>query len=207
MSLCPFHYHEHRSDDAELIGRFIDTFPLALITSNDADEHYSSHIPLLREADGTLFGHADRRNPQFAQPVIEARLFFLGPDVYVPPEGYLNPQLPTWNYLAVHMQARIEVLHNPEHNLQVLQRSAEGFARGRSVYQVDPLDPRVTANIGHIVSLHVRPVSAQARFKLSQNKGAADQAAALEWFLEATAGRHRPLLTDLLAHTTSSTEA
>lgn len=201
MSLCPFHYREHRSYDPELIDRFIDAFPLALITSTLNGQHYSSYIPLLRNQDRSLFGHADRRNPQFASDSISAQVFFVGPNTYVPPEGYSNPQLPTWNYLAVHMQARIHVQQSEQQALQTLHRSAEAFAGQRSDYRVDPEDPRVRNNLAHIVALHLTPESVEARFKLSQDKSEADRNTALEWFLNGNLSQHRQLFQDLLQHT------
>lgn len=203
MTLCPFHYKEHRSADPELINRFIDAFPLALITTTLNGQPYSSHIPLLRDHDQSLFGHADRRNPQFAGDSFTAQVFFIGPNAYIPPEGYKSRQLPTWNYLAIHMQAEVEVQHEPGDALDVLQRSAEIFTARGSSYRVDPQDPKVINNLAHIVALRLQPESIEARFKLSQDKPGADRDAALKWFLAATGGQHSRLFNDLLRHTTA----
>jgi transcriptional regulator len=204
MSMCPFHYQEHRSCDSELIGRFIDTFPLALITSRVDGRHYSSHIPLLRDHDGTLFGHADRRNPQFAADIVDAQIFFTGPNTYVPPEGYSTPQLPTWNYLCVHMQATVEVQHTRQQALWALQKSAQAFGGTHSNYRVDPEDPRVESNLSHIVALRFATFQVEARFKLSQNKSERDRNTALEWFLDNNLNQHRQLFQDILALTVSA---
>ncbi|MFC0708448.1 FMN-binding negative transcriptional regulator [Azorhizophilus paspali] len=199
MSICPFHYREYRCTDQGLINQFIDTFPLALITSQLDRQFQSSHIPLLRAIDGTLFGHVDRRNPQFNESTrLNCQIVFIGPSSYIPPEGYQGKQLPTWNYLAVHMQAEVEVLHEEARNLEILKQSADQLARQRSAYSVDPQDPRVLHNLPYILGLSIHPRSIEGRFKLSQDKSKKDQEAALEWILEQSRVDHKQLLDQLL---------
>ena len=195
MSQCPFHYREHRCTDPHLINRFIDTFPLALITSQAGGNFHSSHIPLLRNPDGTLSGHVDRRNPQFREAAsFKCHIAFIGPSSYIPPEAYRNAQLPTWNYLAVHMQADIEVIDSETENLDILMQSAQRFAPEGCEYRVDPQDPRVIRNLPHILGLAIRPESIEGRFKLSQDKPPQDQASALDWLIEQHRAAHKQLL-------------
>uniref|UniRef100_UPI00130DB6A0 FMN-binding negative transcriptional regulator n=1 Tax=Pseudomonas fluorescens TaxID=294 RepID=UPI00130DB6A0 len=84
-----------------------------------------------------MLGHADRRNPQFSNGSFIAQVFFTGPNAYIPPEGYSTSQLPTWNYLSVHMKARVDVLPGEHQALQILQRSAEAFAGANSFEQIE----------------------------------------------------------------------
>ncbi|WP_312934596.1 FMN-binding negative transcriptional regulator [Pseudomonas sp.] len=198
MSQCPFHYTDYRCIDPGAINRFIDAFPLALITSTADGRFCSSHIPLLRNPDGSLFGHVDRRNPQFeARTALEAQLVFMGPSSYVPPEGYRHRQLPTWNYLAVHMHARIQVIDQAPETLAILERTAACLAHHGSTYRVDPHDPRVVANLPHILGLAIEPLQVEGRFKLSQDKREEDRDAALDWFIDAQGRDLRALLEHL----------
>jgi transcriptional regulator len=200
MSACPFHYSQYRSTTLELINRFIDTFPLATLTSQEDSQFFCSHIPLLRQADGSLFGHVDGGNPQFrGKDAVSCQIVFMGPSAYIPPEGYVSAQLPTWNYLAVHMQANVQVSRKAHQNLEILQQTAQRLATGTLRYQVDPADPRVVANLPHILGLSIHPTSAEGRFKLSQDKTAADTSAALDYLLSQRLDEHRALLADLLA--------
>lgn len=92
MPTCPFHYPHHRSTEQQLIDRFIDAFPLATITSRQEDVFISSHIPLLRQSDGSLFGHVDVKNPQFNKTQrLSCQIIFMGPSAYIPP----TPTFPT----------------------------------------------------------------------------------------------------------------
>lgn len=195
MNHCSFHYKDYRCTDDAAIGRFVNAFPLALITSVLDGRFFSSHIPLLRSPGGKLFGHVDRRNPQFkGRSSLDAYIVFMGPSSYVPPEGYRNRQLPTWNYLAVHMDARIEIIDRESEVLAILELTAERLAHSGSDYRVNPEDPRVVANLPHILGLTISPLRVEGRFKLSQDKCEEDRNAALHWFIEGQGFGQRELL-------------
>lgn len=200
MKICSFHYPEHRSVDPVLINRFIKAFPLALIVSKCNDQYFSSYIPLLCRGGNLLFGHADRRNLQFSQQSLVAQVFFIGPNSYIPPEGYCARQLPTWSYLAVHMQARIDVIQDDQQVLDILRQSADAFSGRESVFCADPEDSRVMKNLENIVAFQVVPSQVEARFKLSQDKSPVDRQSALNWFLNRDLEPHRELFQDLLHH-------
>ncbi|MGH8385068.1 MAG: FMN-binding negative transcriptional regulator [Pseudomonas sp.] len=194
MSLCSFHYREYRCKDQSLINRFIDTFPLALITSERDGNFHCSHIPLLLNPDGTLFGHVDRRNPQFMNAEsLKCHIAFVGPSGYIPPEAYQNTQLPTWNYLAVHMQASIDVIDNENINFDLLLQSSRRFAPINCDERVDSRDPRVIRNLPHIFGLLIRPENIEGRFKLSQDKPSEDQSSALNWLIKQQTINHKQL--------------
>ncbi|WP_263261821.1 FMN-binding negative transcriptional regulator [Pseudomonas sp. RIT-PI-S] len=200
MSACPFHYSQYRSSAPELIDRFIDAFPLATLTSQVEGRFFSSHIPLLRDADGSLFGHVDGNNPQFRGiSVLDCQIIFMGPSAYIPPKGYVSAQLPTWNYLAVHMQAQVRVSAEASRNLEILRRTAQRLATDEADYQVDSADPRVVANLSHILGLSVHPQTTEGRFKLSQDKTAQDALSALEWLQSQRLEKHHALMADLLS--------
>ena len=182
---CDFHYAEHCCTDKKLINAFIDMFPLALITTFTNNTFHSSHIPLLRNTDGTLFGHVDKHNPQFIGiNTTASKIVFTGPSSYIPPMAYSGPQLPTWNYLAVHVQANIEVIESEIRKLEILTQSALRFAPDGCDYHVEPNDPRVIKNLPHILGITVQPICLEGRFKLSKDKPLADHLSALEWLLK-----------------------
>lgn len=73
-----------------------------------------SHVPYLLSDDGqTLELHLVRSNPIFsrASAPTSAVLSVSGPDGYVSPDWYEDPdhgQVPTWNYVAVHLTGQLE---------------------------------------------------------------------------------------------------
>lgn len=172
----------------------IERYPLALISSEIQGQRHASHVPLFRAADRSLFGHVDRRNPQFSQQRFTAQLVFMGPQCYIPPEVYRSRLLPTWNYIAVHMEAEIEVLDDIESALCTLRDTCERLQSPQAPFQFDGEDPRVSTNAPHILALRVRSLREEGRFKLSQDKRGIDSDAALEHLLQRDTDSERVLL-------------
>jgi hypothetical protein len=72
-----------------------------------------SHVPFVLNDDGTEAElHLVRSNP-IARAVTEATpatLAVIGPDAYVSPDWYDTPdQVPTWNYVAVHLRGHLSL--------------------------------------------------------------------------------------------------
>jgi transcriptional regulator len=82
-----------------------------VLTVNGPEGPLAAHIPfLLSEAGDTLDLHLARSNPlaRAALPA-PALLAVSGPDSYISPDWYgIDDQVPTWNYVAVHLRG---VLH------------------------------------------------------------------------------------------------
>ncbi|WP_081862590.1 FMN-binding negative transcriptional regulator [Chromobacterium haemolyticum] len=199
MSSCAFHYQEYCCTRPELIDRMIARYPLALISSEYQGRPHASHIPLFRVSDRSLFGHVDRRNPQFqGRGRFPARLVFMGPQSYIPPEAYRSRLLPTWNYIAVHMDAEIEILDDLESARRALSDTCERLQPPQAPFQYEAADPRVIANAPHILGLRVHVLREEGRFKLSQDKKPEDQQAALDHLLRRDEAGERALLEELL---------
>jgi transcriptional regulator len=73
----------------------------------------ASHIPFVLAADGSYAElHLTRSNP-IARAALpgQALLAVSGPDAYISPDWYgLEDQVPTWNYVAVHLRGTLTAL-------------------------------------------------------------------------------------------------
>lgn len=104
----------------------------SLVVPGDGALPMISHVPFrLSEDCAELELHLVRSNPIFvhAQSAVPALMVVSGPDGYVSPDWYEDPdhgQVPTWNYVAVHLSGRLEAL--PEVNLRDhLERLSDSF--------------------------------------------------------------------------------
>lgn len=180
-----FHYPRYRSDDTQLIQLFIQRFPLALVTTFADGKWQGSHIPLFRSKENSneLFGHVDASNEQFNVAADQSvYVVFSGPNVYIPPEAYKSKQLPTWNYLCVHVTGTLSVDNDPDRNFKLLQETAFRLQGTPSEFRVSGTDQRVQKWIGSIRGLRLKIEEIEGRFKLSQDKNADDQIAAAHYF-------------------------
>ena len=84
-----------------------------MLAVNGHDAPVLAHVPFLLSADGTTADlHLARWNP-IARTGLPATavIAVTGPDAYVSPDWYgLEDQVPTWNYVAVHLRGVLQAL-------------------------------------------------------------------------------------------------
>lgn len=130
----------------------------------------------------TLRGHLARNNDQWWQPVLgEALVIARGPDAYVSPAWYPSKSehgrvVPTWNYVTAHVYGRLKVHDDPawvEQNVRDLTERHE--ARRPQPWSVDDAPPQfIEGLLRAIVGVELVITRIEAKFKLSQNRPAAD---------------------------------
>jgi transcriptional regulator len=148
------------------------------------------------EPHGTLIGHFARANPHWGHADGGATLaVFHGPHAYVSPSWYEHPErmVPTWNYATVHMHGTLEIIADAAATRAVLDALVDRFEGGRAApWTLRMPERRRDAMVAAIVAFRLRVTRLEGKFKLSQNRSAADRArvaAALkkEGYAEATA--------------------
>lgn len=195
-----------RQDDLSELHRQILDCRLATVVSQGASGLQASHLPLLLEPDegqfGTLYGHFARANPQWRDLAdgAEALVIFQGPEAYISPSWYAakaehGKVVPTWNYIAVHAQGRAEVFEDAERLLQLVSRLSDRHETGRaqpwavSEAPRDYIDGMLRAIVGFALPIE----HLQGKWKLGQNRSAADQAGVREGLAASLDPRDREL--------------
>jgi len=178
-------------EDRAAIARLVDEYPFATLVTPAAPEPQVSHLPLLLVADagphGTLIGHMARANPHWRHAGgVDSIALFHGPHAYVSPSWYAKPEeaVPTWNYVAIHAHGRLEVIEDGARSRDVLDALVQRFEGNRAApWRFAMPERQRDALVGAIVAFRLRIERVSAKFKLSQNRPAADQvrvAAALD---------------------------
>ena len=197
-----------RQDDLAELHAQIQASPFALLTSAGAAGVQASHLPLLLAPDegefGTLYGHFARANPHWRdlQGGAEALAVFSGPDAYISPGWYPakaehGKVVPTWNYIAVHARGPVELIEEPERLLQIVSRLSDQHESGRaqpwavSDAPRDYLDSMLRAIVGFALPIH----RLEGKWKLGQNRSAADQAGVRDGLAASTSPGDRELAT------------
>lgn len=115
-----------REDTARHIGFARDRAFGTLAVNADAGP-LISHIPFLLSEDATSADlHLVRSNPIARLGETNAVIAVTGPDSYISPDWYgVADQVPTWNYVAVHLRGRLEPLpHEAMHEMLDRQSAA-----------------------------------------------------------------------------------
>lgn len=171
----------------ETLGLLADMGSADLITPH-ADGLAVTYLPWVFDETigdhGVLRSHLARQNPHWqvlAESEAESLVIVHGPDCYVSPTWYApdNPrQVPTWDYVVVHVHGRVTVHEDPDWILAQVTDQAEKFEEGFAepwTVEAAPADfiaGMCRAIVG--IELHVSRIEAKA--KLSQNKSPEDVA-------------------------------
>jgi transcriptional regulator len=179
MLYVPAHYEEKQK---ELIAEVMHKFSFATIITQSSDEPFISHIPLLfDEENQVLLGHCARANPQWKEFADgkKVTVLFHGPHAYISPAWY-QPKpdnVPTWNYISVHVQGCAELIEHPTEVYANMQRMVNHF---ETRYQTGwSLPEEVNEDLSRLASaivvFQIKIKDIQAKFKLSQKQGVDDR--------------------------------
>jgi transcriptional regulator len=170
----PKHFEQN---DARALWEFIDAHAFGTLLTLIGGRPFASHLPFLadREA-GLLHCHVARANPQWLELAAspQALAIFAGPHGYVSPTWYAEQGgVPTWNYAVVHAHGAANVVDDIEHKRRHVEALASKYERSREAPWVPQYDPR---RLTGIVGIEIRIDKLEGKFKLSQNRSAADRA-------------------------------
>ena len=158
-------------EDTETLHDFIHQYGFATLISQVNGKAFASHLPLtLMAGEQKLVGHLARANPHWQAWKNDAQVLavFHGPHGYISHRYYpAGPQVPTWNYSAVHVQGVIQLLDNPAPALATLIAQYEGEPCARTDIMPAEFVLRLQAAI---VGFEIKIESLTGKFKLSQNK-------------------------------------
>ena len=104
---------KYRKDNKEFIFSFIQNHPFATFILK-GENLLATHIPVLIEGDSTkwqLYAHIARHNEQleYLRDGAEALVIFHGANAYISSSWYKEKDISTWDYSAVHVNARIKL--------------------------------------------------------------------------------------------------
>jgi transcriptional regulator len=173
-------------DDRAAMVALMREHPFAVLaTADESGVPIATHIPVSVNDQGTrLSAHVARANPHAG--LIEAGkpslVVFSGPHAYVSPRWYASsPQVPTWNYLAVHAYGTPKPITDEARVRDLLaELSATHDGDYPDAWSFGALPEKyVTSMIRGILAFEVPIDRLEGKAKLSQNKSAADIAGAV----------------------------
>lgn len=190
--------------DTATLHDVVRRFPLATWATVVDGQALLNHVPFRLDADagahGTLIGHVARANPVWRTPGPSV-LAFQAADGYVSPSWYAAKRehgkvVPTWNYAVVHAHGTPEVVEDRDALHAIVSSLTQAHESTRPApWAVDdaPAD-YVEQMLRAIVGIRIPVTRWVGKFKLSQNRSAADHGGVV-------AGLHdHPLVPWMKAH-------
>ena len=192
--------HFHITDSASLQA-LMRAHPLGCLVTHTAEGLDANHLPfeLLTNEDGSLrlLAHVARANPVWQQlrNGDAVMVIFKALDGYISPNWYpskheTHEQVPTWNYQVVHAHGRIQIRDDEKFVRGVVGRLTRTHEARASTLtsalpnndfapwkMTDAPPDYLQKMLGAIVGLEIEVQRLEGKFKLSQNKQAADREA------------------------------
>ena len=173
------------------------------LAANGPEGPLMSHVPFLLSEGGTTADLHLVRSTAIArlEAPIPATIAVMGPEGYVSPDWYeLEDQVPTWNYVAVHLKGQLHRL-DAEELLPMLDRLSDAFESRlapKPVWKTSKM-PREALEkmLRQIVPFRLQITAIESTWKLNQNKPEAARLAAADQ-MAATGGDIALALADLM---------
>ena len=178
----------HRNENLAELHALIRERVFGLLVSNGAEGLIANSVPFVLDAAASKLGvlkvHLARANPQWRdlQEHPDTLVVFQGHDHYITPSWYATKResgkvVPTWNYTMVQAKGRAKVMDEAwlaqqvEELTQTLeQRREQPWAVGDAPADFIAMQRRA------IVGVEIEILDIRGKWKMSQNRNAADRA-------------------------------
>ena len=166
----------YRNENLEEIRNFLKKHAFGILVSTGPEGPMATHLPLEYEeteiGKGCIRGHFAKANPQwrYLSDGAEVLCIFNGPHSYISSSWYREEEVPTWNYIAVHVRGRYRV-QSPEELWTALHKMVTKYEQdSRDPVSLDAMSPDTLRQVRGIVGFEIEVSSLEAAYKLSQGR-------------------------------------
>jgi transcriptional regulator len=166
----------YKNENREEINAFLHTNSFGILVNQTEGRLCATHIPMLlttnESGDSILQGHLSKENPQ-SNGFLEndtVLAIFSGPHSYISSSWYDHENVPTWNYLAVHIYGKIKIVEG-DGVAQSLKSLVDKYEQhSDNPIRIENLSPKTMLQVRGIVAFEIEITEIQATKKLSQNR-------------------------------------
>lgn len=169
----PDHY---KNENLEELKEFISKNAFGILVNQTNGRPWATHIPLELDVDpqgkDILVGHIAKANPQwqYFKEDEEVLAIFNGPHSYISSSWYKDEEVPTWNYIAVHVYGKIKILDKAA-LLESLHKLVDKYEKSsEQPVSIDKLSEATMKQIVGVVGFQIDITEIQATYKLSQTR-------------------------------------
>jgi transcriptional regulator len=173
--------------DLQVLHDFVLQYSFATLVTQHAGEMIASHVPFVLDRNsgpyGCLRGHLAIGNPQLAHLASgsEALVIFQGPHSYISPSWYAaSANVPTWNYTAVHAYGVPKTMDRAALLVLLKDLVHQNEKSFEQPWDFDPESSWIQKMLPQIAGFEIPIERLQGKFKLNQNRSAADRTRVIE---------------------------
>lgn len=166
-----------RQENLEEVKSFLQQNSFGMLVSQVNHRPWATHIPLELSkntlGDEVLLGHISRGNKQWKDfdKNEEVLAIFTGPHAYISSSWYDHENVPTWNYVAVHVYGELRLIEGDE--LMASLRKLVDKYEASSIHpvKVENMSAKfLESELRGMVGFEIRITDIEAAYKLSQNR-------------------------------------
>lgn len=171
-----------KNENITEIREFLKQNSFGILISMVNNRPWGTHIPLELALDESgeevLYGHISKANPQWkAFNIVENKeilAIFNGAHAYVSSSWYDHENVPTWNYIAVHVYGELVLIEEAE-LLYSLKKLVDKYeVNNENPIKVENLSAKTMKQLKGVVGFKIKIKEIQAAYKLSQNRNTTD---------------------------------
>ncbi len=167
----PVHF---KNSNLNEVKDFLKQNSFGILISQAENSMLATHIPMeLSEDESKLTGHISRANPQWKKfdNSKEVLSIFSGPHAYISSSWYNHENVPTWNYIAVHVYGNITIIDGDQ-LYDALKKMLDKYeVNSTNPVSLEKMSPAyVSRAMKGIVGFEITIAKIEAAYKLSQNR-------------------------------------
>lgn len=168
--------HYYKNENLDEIKDFLIQNSFGILINTVEGKPWGTHIPLELDTNAKgqdiLVGHIAKANPQwknFNNPT-EVLCIFNGPHSYVSSSWYKEEEVPTWNYVAVHVYGKVTIL-DEEQTMASMYKLVDKYEQNsKNPISLDRMSPKTLRQVKGVVGFQIEITEIQAAYKLSQTR-------------------------------------
>lgn len=168
----------YKNENQAEIQKFLHDNGFAILVNQTNGKLWATHIPLVLEIDENgmqfLVGHVSKLNPQGESFTTndDVLAIFSGAHTYISSSWYDHENVPTWNYLAVHVYGKVTVLNHEETVNSLIKLVDKYEVISENPIHVEDFSTKTMREARGIIGFTIEITSIEAQKKLSQNRDA-----------------------------------
>lgn len=166
----------YKNENQEEIKKFLQENSFGILINQTNGKLWATHIPLELDTNENgatiLSGHISKENPQWNGFIDNNQVLavFSGPHSYISSSWYDHENVPTWNYIAVHVYGKIKIIEG-EAVIESLKKLVDKYEqKSENPVRIEDLSQKIMLQSRGIVAFEIEITEIQATRKMSQNR-------------------------------------
>tara|TARA_R110002051_G_scaffold201653_2_gene268436 strand:- start:4104 stop:4706 length:603 start_codon:yes stop_codon:yes gene_type:complete len=166
----------YKQTDLSEIKNFLIQHSFGILVNQVEGKPWATHIPLELDKDKNgkdiLIGHISRANPQAKnlELIDNVLCIFNGPHAYISSSWYKEEEVPTWNYIAVHIYGKLQILTEEEVMASLYKLVDKYEKNSKKPISLNDMSEKTLRQVKGVVGFQISIDEIQATYKLSQTR-------------------------------------